>query len=257
MFDFRLKIDTRGRENKTNKLRQLLPTANFFTGSTSCSLLYLAALRSDPDDRLLFPTMELLSAGLAVYSGELGNVFAKNSINKIAISGCDIQRAENALIWSKSMAENRWIAESAQKKLIKLKHQIDYYAEQESIGRQIPKKLQDEIHIYKRQAKNIELQLNNYDHVNKQLIDEPFPIVYACQIKDGRAKYRGSDVSGEMTVVGGCTYDEVDAIFVPTDKIALVQSLLPKGQDKVRDIAILETTLGFRSEPEISPSSFM
>ncbi|MGQ3888736.1 hypothetical protein ACQUW5_06845 [Legionella sp. CNM-1927-20] len=59
-----------------------------------------------------------------------------------------------------------------------------------------------------------------------------------------------------MTVTDGCTYDELEAIFVPADKIELVKSLLPKGKDKVRDISVLEDILDSKLESTASLSIY-
>ncbi|MGQ3888737.1 hypothetical protein ACQUW5_06850 [Legionella sp. CNM-1927-20] len=168
MFNFRLNYKARAQENKNSKLQQEFPRANFFTGSTSCSLLYLDALHKAGEERLLLPTQELFSKkGFAVYGGELGNTFSKKSINRRAISGCDVERAGNALNWAKSMAEKRWTVEDAQKKLADLKRKNDNWAQLESSGKQILKEMKDIIRICKLQAQNTKLQLENYEHVNK------------------------------------------------------------------------------------------
>ncbi|WP_419419402.1 hypothetical protein ACNVED_12920 [Legionella sp. D16C41] len=234
-------------------LRKQYPKVNFFTGSTSCSLIYLAELYERGEKRLLLPTRELMLKGFAIYAGELGNVFSKNSINRNAISGCDFARAVNALNWSKKMVEAPWTKVGAQNKLAKLEANLSHLNEtnqaESSISEKQYEQFIESIQQLELQIQNLKNQIADFDSLSEdkqQLIVQPFPIVFAFKVEKVNLDCKSSAISGEVVAEGGCTYRQLEAVFVPADKIVLVQALLPEGSEKVQDIAFLEETLNPR-----------
>ncbi|MFA6460782.1 MAG: hypothetical protein WCV90_00815 [Candidatus Woesearchaeota archaeon] len=155
---------------------------DYFHGSSSASLVYV--LREGSQG--LMSTGQLLSQGIAPYSGELGVGISKKGINQDSLSvsklGCIRDVIDYALnydlhVWTPEESEkaveasNRRIAEESQKK-----YRAKYLKEHVKLT----------IEIEEMRIKIEEIRKRNWEHLSlleRQLISSPFPVIYGIEYK--------------------------------------------------------------------------
>lgn len=221
-----LTIKTDDKQTIADKLRKDFPTINFYHASTSASLMYLnlQKFKETFANRILVQTHELIEQGYAVFSGELGNVFNENSINRKGISGFPVEESMGVVSWAKMMTDTQWSKETIEKKIKELEKTSNKSFET-SEGM-----LQKAIQGNRNRVENLKKQIESYENLKEEkvLIDSLFPVVFGCEIDQSRMKYGKSDVGkGELVVENGCYVEEIRAIFIPTAKINMAIQFLP------------------------------
>jgi hypothetical protein len=205
-------------------------------GSTSASLL----MYTDSQNRQgqLRPSGAIESSNGAVFSGEI--VFGKSN-GDIAV--VDITDIRTAVDYSK---QDGWSPDIGRQRLADAQARYESnkkMAEEGGYGDRF------ENSISANGSRNTiateKLRLAGWDKLSpdeRALVSQQFPVVYGIDTnRQGAVTFPIiSDIQSELRLRGGTTGDEIRAVFVPKDKIPLVQSLVGDKGPRVLDIDLLK-----------------
>lgn len=192
--------------------------SSFFHGSRSASLMSL--LQRDPAERGLVPSYVLLNNGKVPFVGEMENGIAhSDGVNRNAISATDFTHVLEAVEYAQ-FEQKVWTPESAQLKIQRIMESIEKNkGEFDHLGYMSEMILKIEKARLKR--------WKSLPTLEKELIQNDFPVMYglkpaAEKIDPVESKYGAT----EFKLKGGVTASEIRVLFVPSQHIDFVQSLL-------------------------------
>jgi hypothetical protein len=228
-------------------------------GSTSASLLmYITPqyqkgkeqtaqdqLRSQNRQGQLRPSGAIEASLGAVFSGEI--VFGKSNTNIAVVDVTDIGKALdyaegrhsgywNSMNWSPEIAHQR-IADADERR-----------AKEEKMAREggFSETYQNSRAARRNDGTLATERLRlaewpNLSSLEMALVSQQFPVVYGIDTSRQKAlSIPSSDIPSELRLEDGTTGDEIRAVFVPKDKIPLVQSLVGDKGPRVLDIDLLK-----------------
>ena len=192
--------------------------SSFFHGSRSSSLMSL--LQKDPADRGLLPSYVLLKSGKVPFVGEMENGIAhEDGVNRDAISATDFTHVLEAVEYAK-VEQEVWTPEASELKIQMSQKSIKDNEGEVDHLRYMSKMI---IKIEKARLK----RWKTLSALEKELIQNDFPVIYglkpaAEKIEALEGKYGPT----EYKLMGGVTASEIRVLFVPSQHIDYVQSLL-------------------------------
>ncbi|MBJ7311811.1 hypothetical protein ACFOLJ_02490 [Rugamonas sp. CCM 8940] len=187
------------------KLRLVSNGSTHFHGSRSGSLItFHESTREDLRGSLL-PMGALIDAGAAVFTGERGNSFDADGLNRNNLSVVDEHNVIEAINYAgdTSLARKSPVLSAASNSSNETPEVAAFHANARAA---------------------MDLLAASPDML--ALVNEGFPVIYGLTPDQDNLQAASSAIKGEVGVPGGVTRENIKAIFVPADKVAVVQSLV-------------------------------